>query len=218
MTMMNRELDVFVRSNLHGADWPKETCGVVFNSTQLFGTAIVSYNEQSDRHCEVILMDHLRSQLSDQRPNIRQRAMPLKIFLSYSPCSECSHFILRCLRQTQEELRLHLPLVIVFSGFYMINRPSCADWGCRHGEADSSIHEENRLGLLELMDNDVRLRPFLRDDWYQLASTLVPDNGFVAAGLARRALHLREVEDRYVWDDFNRLFQQVRRGAVGTGE
>ena len=210
--------DIFVNTSLHGGKWKRATCGVVYNSRELFGKDFVYENDsETQTHAEMVLLprmiDAIRSVYGEQQSE--EVTLSVKVFLNNSPCGRCSSRILDFLKRIAVELDLAVSLEIVFSSIYKIWRPSCEN--CSHRKIDpntDSDHEYNVGGLRRLMDGGVKLRPFLEEDWRQLASSLFPQDEEKAEDLARDAIRRRrregnskgEIEDDNMWKDFQYYF------------
>ena len=207
-----KEFKIFVNSQLHDAKWPKETCAVV--SKDVFGTQIpfVVRNDQvRRRHAEQKLIDELKKYLEPKSVLPTERpvtAVPLKLFLNYSPCSECSSRLIGFIDDCKKKMNLQISLEVVFSGIYEIARPSCDRGECGKSHKKLSHVEANITGLKFLIEHGATLRTFDQGDWRELASILKVSKVSAKAAKAEK----RKKEDICMRKDLEELLPELSLG------
>ena len=199
------EFKIFVDSQLHDTDWPKEACVVV--SKDVFGTQnpFVVRNQVHRRHSEQKLIDELKKYLEQKSVLPTERpvtAVPLKLFLNYSPCSACSRYLRGFIDDCRSKFSLEISLEVVFSGIYKIARPSCKRRECGKSHKKLSHVEENITGLKFLIEHGATLRTFEERDWRELASILT-----LSEERAKEAISKRHTEDSRMRQDLRELLE-----------
>lgn len=199
------EFKIFVDSQLHGVDWPKESCAVV--SKDVFSTQkpFVVRSQSHGAHSEQMLIKQLEKRLKPENGDVlpTKRRVPLTLFSNYSPCSECS----RCLIEFIDDCKkfnLEISLEVVFSGIYKIARPSCKRGDCGKNHEKLNHVKENITGLKSLIQHGAKLRTFEEKDWRDLASILeLPEER------VEEAIRKREEEDIRMRQDLKELLPEV---------
>ena len=209
------EFMIFVDSQLHGADWPKEACVVV--SKDVFGTPepFVVRNQVHGTHSEQKLTDELKQYLERENRSVlpteqRVTAVQLKLFLNYSPCSKCSFYLIKFINDCRSKFNLEISLEVVFSGIYKIERPSCKRGECgeKHKRLPSDVMEANITGLKSLNQHGAKLRTFDQRDWSELASILKVRKECADAAMAEK----RKKEDICMRKDLEELLPELSLG------
>ena len=200
--MYDTEFMIFVDSQLHGADWPKEACAVV--AKDVFGTQkpFVVRNHFHGTHSEEELIHELEQYLEENRARDVQptkRHVQLKLFLNYSPCFECSSRLIGFIDDCKSTFDLEISLEFVFSGIYNIKRPSCIRCECNTYHYKLNHVKANIEGL-ELIRDGATLRTFEEKDWRELASILeLPEER------AEEAIRRRGKEDSRMRQDLQEM-------------
>ena len=200
--MYDTQFKIFVDSQLHGANWPKEACAVV--AKDVFGTQkpFVVRNNFHGTHSEEELIHQLEQYLEENRARDVQptkRHVQLKLFLNHSPCSECSSLLIGFIRNCKRKFRIKMSLEVVFSGIYNIRRPSCRRCECNTYHNKFNHVEANIVGL-ELIRDRATLRTFEEKDWRELASILeLPEER------AEEAIRRRGKEDSRMRQDLQEM-------------
>lgn len=187
----NEVLETFLSSGWHGKKWPDKTYAILAPSA--VARDIKIFESNGDGHAEVhlttYLLDNLGSAVNGETKTITQR-----VYINYSPCSECSWEIQKLLHYAKQkypyvDLQLHL----IISSLYNIKRQSCKKrrLSCHH---DLSVKEsnDNADGLKLLGGAGVQLSTFTMDHWKDL-STLLLFQTNVKEENGRMARDLQEV-------------------------
>lgn len=198
-------LSVFVNSGLHGADWPRETHAV---ATNVFGTERrIDVKNGLGEHCEEALIRELWRVIEDREgrraagSNLPPLRKSLKMFISYSPCYDCSIRLIDFIKHAD------IALEIAFSALCNIHRPSCIRL-CRHRLCEKFESQQNIKGLKALILEGVNIHPFTDDDWRELVAALGFSTAVAADAISRRA---EMIEDNRMQSDFEELFGKERK-------
>lgn len=140
--------DNFLRSGLHGAEWP-HSAYVVFKRP---GTDDVRVLENSPEgvHAEIKLIEELK-QIA-YKEDLRDAS--LVFYANYTPCGRCADEII----SFKDEYNVNFE--IVAAAPYMVSRASC-----RHCKGFS---RENEHGLRRLSENKIKVRGFDWNHWAKL--------------------------------------------------
>lgn len=164
-------LKTFIRGEGHDLGWNKLTYAVVQYTSGGETQYFVAKNIPP-RHTEDAVIDHLKGQLERQKldsPNI-------KIYISFSPCHQCSQKLIALLDHAKLTYNIDLKVEIVFAGLYRIFRPSCISnfTNCvSHLSRFPSKHNgKNVQGMMNLHSKGVHLRTFGDQDWLDLLKGL----------------------------------------------
>lgn len=181
---------VFETNGVHGEDWKKPTY------------AVVMYTRDGQLQCVRAKSkpgDHVEDYFTRYFENLlRENISPLKIkmYVSNSPCDECSHNIIRFSQLSGWQFE------IVVSALYNIRRQSCVrnpycDWHVDLVSPD--IHDANVKWLRNLSTaNGVTLRTFNAQDWRDLGNLL---------GVSPATDYGRQEEDDLLRSDFEELLR-----------
>lgn len=197
-------LEAMIKSGVHGQQRPRHVYAIaVYNGNEYF----TARNTNRQDHAEVEAIAHLQGLLMSRQLQPRV----IKLFVSASPCSECSQRIITFLETARWHHGVHLKIEVVFSSFYRIQRPSCNRRNpvCRdhnHCPLDND-HWTQVEGLKTLkVEPDVVLRTFNKQDWHNLRSLLrVYNIGY----------RCRKKEDELLKKDFKEIMGSTTTRKLG---
>lgn len=197
-------LEAMIKSGVHGQQRPRHVYAIaVYNGKNYF----MARNTNRQDHAEAKAIAHLQGLLMSRKI----QAPVIKLFVSASPCSECSQMIITFLETARWHHGVHLKIEVVFSSFYRIQRPSCNSRNpvCRdhrHCPLDND-HWTQVEGLKTLkVEPDVVLRTFNKQDWHNLRSLLrVYNIGY----------RCRKKEDELIKKDFKEIMGSTTMRKLG---
>lgn len=148
------------------------------------------------KHAEVAAIKHLEDLLAKKKLG----SPVIKIYLSNSPCHDCSTKILNFLDSTRSKYRKNLKVELVFSSLYRVRLPSNEE-NPHYPRClpDLKDHEAQVKGLKKLHRHGVVLRTFTSQDWLDLVMTLDVDH-FDISG--------RKKKDDLLRSDFNKIMDR----------
>lgn len=160
-------LSAFLRSGVRGVRWPRGSYAV---ARYILKKETVFYRAKNyrGRHAEDAVIEHFKDLLKENH----LKSQTIKIFFNNSPCHECSKKFIQFLDEAKKKCKIKLE--IIFSGLYMVRRPSNVDNPNYNGRLPSEeVHQNQVDGLKKLQDTKgVELRPFRNEDWGELLEAL----------------------------------------------
>lgn len=146
------------------------------------------------KHAERIVIEKLEAVLTERRTSTPITELRVEIYLNYSPCNQgCCKALIK-FKVDQKQKKVKVDMKVIFANLYNVNRPRCITNGCAHYQShpvDPDVDIQNRTGLKDLHNANIRLRTFTPDDW-----------NFVANALS---VAKRDVEDGRVRDDLDMI-------------
>ena len=150
-------------------------------------------------HAEREMIQYLENKLESEALT----SQTIKFYVNFSPCFQCSGYIISFLEEAEQFYDIDLKLEIIFSHLYKIRRPSCLDesHNKNHRLPEPAEHKRNLAGLRKLSRVcGVDLHPFGEKDWQRFAVLLT-----VPFSRLDYSVTGRKDEDRALLDDFETL-------------
>lgn len=199
-------MSTFMTNGVHGQVWSKTVYAVAHYSSGGATRYFTARNVNRLSHAENGVINHVEDLLTSRKLT----SPKIKLYLSYSPCHECSQRIVNLLTTARWCHHIALEVEIVFSALYRIRRPSCEkNRSCHRHLPSYDDHIANVDGLKKLFRTPgVVLRTFTQRDWLQLWIAL----GFPSFDIVR--FNSRSEEDELLEKDFEQTMGMIRTGTL----
>lgn len=159
-----KKLDIFIRSGLHGAEWPTIALCVV--RLPMTGKVCVMQNEPGEQHVEERVIEKLEEDHIQVWEEEEETPIKLVIYMNFSTCHDCVEKFL----SFTEKNRLHVE--IVAAALYNCARKSCSPCNFVVRQKDDYQYQRNTEALKQLAEAGIKLRGFEWNDWSNLVALL----------------------------------------------